>query len=44
MCTYRVVNGEHFESAHPLPWRQLIEELGAAVRLYLLGELPADAG
>jgi AcrR family transcriptional regulator len=43
MCAYRVVNGEHFESARPLPWRQLIEELAATVRLYLLGELPAGA-
>jgi hypothetical protein len=43
MCAYRVVNGEHFESARPLAWRQLIEELAATVRLYLLGELPASA-
>jgi len=37
---HRVVHGEHLESARPLPWRRLVEELAATVRLYLLGELP----
>jgi len=41
VCAHRVVHGEHLESPRPLPWPRLTEELAAAVRLYLLGELPA---
>jgi AcrR family transcriptional regulator len=44
VCAHRVVHGEHLESARPLPWPQLIEELAATVRLYLLGQLPAASG
>ena len=35
-CAHRVVHGEHLESARPLPWRRLTEELALTVRLYLL--------
>ena len=37
MCAHRVVHGEHLESARPLPWRRLTEELAVTVRRYLLG-------
>jgi AcrR family transcriptional regulator len=37
MCAHRVVHGEHLESARPLPWRRLTEELALTVRMYLLG-------
>jgi len=37
MCAHRVVHGEHLESARPLPWRRLTEELAMTVRRYLLG-------
>lgn len=37
MCAHRVVHGEHLESARPLSWRRLTEELALTVRLYLLG-------
>ena len=37
VCAHRVVHGEHLESARPLPWPRLTEELAAALRLYLLG-------
>jgi AcrR family transcriptional regulator len=36
-CAHRVVHGEYLESARPLPWRRLTEELALTVRLYLLG-------
>lgn len=37
MCAHRVVHGEHLESARPLPWERLTQELALTVRLYLLG-------
>jgi hypothetical protein len=33
---HRVVHGEHMESARPLPWPELIEQLRRAVTAYLL--------
>jgi AcrR family transcriptional regulator len=33
---HRVVHGEHLESARPLPWPELIEQLRRAVTAYLL--------
>lgn len=35
-CMHRVVHGEHHESARPLPWPELIEQLHKAVTAYLL--------
>jgi hypothetical protein len=35
-CAHRVVRGEHLESARPLSWRRLTEELAEAVRRYRL--------
>ncbi|MGP3916601.1 TetR/AcrR family transcriptional regulator [Nonomuraea sp. 10N515B] len=39
-CMHRVVHGEYHESARPLPWPELIEQLRGAVTAYLLS--PAD--
>lgn len=36
-CLNRVLNGERFESARPLTWRQLTDELVDVACLYLLG-------
>jgi hypothetical protein len=33
----RTLHGEHFESARPLTWRQLTDELVDIACLYLLG-------
>ena len=35
-CAHRVVHGEHLESARPLTWDQMIEQLRIAVTSYLL--------
>jgi AcrR family transcriptional regulator len=35
-CAHRVIHGEHLESARPLSWPQLIEQLRLAVTAYLL--------
>lgn len=35
-CAHRVIHGEHLESARPLAWTQLADELRRAVRAYLL--------
>ena len=35
---HRVVHGEHLESARPLPWPELIEQLRRAVTAYLLSQ------
>jgi AcrR family transcriptional regulator len=37
---HRVVHGEHLESARPLPWPELIEQVRRAVTAYLLS--PTD--
>jgi AcrR family transcriptional regulator len=37
MCAHRAVHGEHLESARPLSWQRLTEELAVTVRRYLLG-------
>lgn len=39
-CMNRVLHGERFESERPLTWRQLTDELGDALCLYLLGAPP----
>jgi AcrR family transcriptional regulator len=41
-CAHRVVHGEHLESARPLSWDQLINQVRAAVTAYLLA--PLDQG
>jgi len=35
-CAHRIIHGEHLESARPLGWEQLIDELRIAVTAYLL--------
>ncbi|MFE7277800.1 MULTISPECIES: TetR family transcriptional regulator [Streptomyces] len=35
-CAHRVIQGENLESARPLPWPDLIEELTRAVSAFLL--------
>jgi AcrR family transcriptional regulator len=35
-CAHRVIHGEHLESARPLSWEQLIDQLRVAVTTYLL--------
>ncbi len=35
-CAHRVIHGEHLESARPLGWDELIEQLRIAVTAYLL--------
>lgn len=35
-CAHRVIHGEHLESARPLSWDQLIDQLCTAVTAYLL--------
>ncbi|GAA2219585.1 hypothetical protein GCM10009850_120980 [Nonomuraea monospora] len=35
-CAHRIIHGEHLESARPLPWPRLIEQLRQAVAAYLL--------
>jgi AcrR family transcriptional regulator len=42
-CAHRVIHGEYLESARPLPWPQLIEQLSIAVADYLLGGTGATA-
>jgi AcrR family transcriptional regulator len=37
MCAHRVVHGAHLESARPLSWPRLTEELAMTVKRYLLG-------
>jgi hypothetical protein len=37
MCAHRVVHGAHLESARPLSWQRLTEELAMTVKRYLLG-------
>jgi AcrR family transcriptional regulator len=47
-CAHRVIHGEHLESARPLSWEELIDQLRVAVTAYLLaphgvGETPLAA-
>jgi AcrR family transcriptional regulator len=35
-CAHRIIHGEHLESARPLSWGQLIDEVCTAVTAYLL--------